>query len=113
MVDLSLFEPLCSALCIPHLTIYDRLGEIRERIGNDFPDAAPRSLFRTADDRWLGLSATSQNTWEGLARAMGFDELVLDDPRFANNAARLDNKDALNEDSTGVAGRPPHRRHHG
>ncbi len=95
VVDLSLFEPLFR-LCIPHLTIYDRLGEIRERIGNDFPDAAPRSLFRTADDGWLGLSATSQNTWEGLARAMGFDSLI-DDQRFANNAARLDNKDALNE----------------
>ena len=95
VVDLSLFEPLFR-LCIPHLTIYDRLGEIRERIGNDFPDAAPRSLFRTLDDRWLGLSATSQNTWEGLARAMGFDAL-LDDPRFANNAARLENKDALND----------------
>ena len=95
VVDLSLFEPLFR-LCIPHLTIYDRLGEIRERVGNDFPDAAPRSLYRTGDDRWLGLSATSQNTWEGLARAMGFDEL-LDDPRFSNNAARLENKDALNE----------------
>ena len=53
VVDLSLFEPLFR-LCIPHLTIYDRSGEIRERIGNDFPDAAPRSLYRTADDRWLG-----------------------------------------------------------
>ena len=94
VVDLSLFEPLFR-LCIPHLTIYDKLGEIRERVGNDFPDAAPRSLYRTADDRWLGLSATSQNTWEGLARAMGLDEL-LSEPRFASNAARLENKDALN-----------------
>ena len=94
VVDLSLFEPLFR-LCIPHLTIYDRLGEIRERVGNDFPDAAPRSLYRTADDRWLGLSATSQNTWEGLARAMGLDDL-LSDPRFADNAARLQHKDALN-----------------
>ena len=95
VVDLSLFEPLFR-LCIPHLTIYNRLGEIRERVGNDFPDAAPRSLYLTDDDRWLGLSATSQNTWEGLARAMGLDEL-LQDPRFANNAARLENKDSLNE----------------
>ena len=95
VVDLSLFEPLFR-LCIPHLTIYDRLGEIRERVGNDFPDAAPRSLFRTGDERWLGLSATSQNTWEGLAQAMGLGDL-LDDPRFTNNAARLQHKDALNE----------------
>ena len=95
VVDLSLFEPLFR-LCIPHLTIYDRLGEIRERVGNDFPDAAPRSLYRTGDDRWLGLSATSQNTWEGLARAMGLDDL-LSDPRFANNAARLESKNDLND----------------
>ncbi len=95
VVDLSLFEPLFR-LCIPHLTIYDKLGEIRERVGNDFPDAAPRSLYRTDDERWLGLSATSQNTWEGLARAMGLDAL-LGDPRFTNNAARLKNKDALSE----------------
>jgi crotonobetainyl-CoA:carnitine CoA-transferase CaiB-like acyl-CoA transferase len=95
VVDLSLFEPLFR-LCIPHLTIYDRLGEIRERVGNDFPDAAPRSLFRTGDERWLGLSATSQNTWERLAQAMGLPDLVAD-PRFADNAARLENKDALND----------------
>ena len=95
VIDLSLFEPLFR-LCIPHVTIYDLLGIVRERVGNDFPDAAPRSLYRTGDDRWLGLSATSQNTWESLARAMGLSEL-LDDPRFLNNAARLENKDALND----------------
>jgi crotonobetainyl-CoA:carnitine CoA-transferase CaiB-like acyl-CoA transferase len=95
VVDVSLFEPLFR-LCIPHVTMFDMLGINRERVGNDFPDAAPRSLFRTGDERWLGLSATSQNTWEGLARAMGLDEL-LGDPRFANNAARLEHKDALNE----------------
>ena len=96
VVDLSLFEPLFR-LCIPHLPMYDLLGIVRERVGNDFPDAAPRSLYRTGDQRWLGLSATSQSTWEALARAMGLSHL-LEDSRFANNAARLENKDALNEE---------------
>ena len=96
VVDLSLFEPLFR-LCIPHLPMYDLLGIVRERVGNDFPDAAPRSLYRTGDQRWLGLSATSQSTWEALARAMGLSHL-LEDARFANNAARLENKDALNEE---------------
>ena len=96
VVDVSLFEPLFR-LCIPHITMYDLLGTVRERVGNDFPDAAPRSLFHTEDGEWLGLSATSQSTWEALARAMGLNEL-LDDPRFADNAARLENKDALNDE---------------
>ena len=95
VIDLSLFEPLFR-LCIPHIPMYDLLGIVRERVGNDFPDAAPRSLFRAGDRRWLGLSATSQGTWEALAHAMGLGELIAD-PRFENNAARLENKDALNE----------------
>ncbi len=94
VIDLSLFEPLFR-LCIPHITMYDLLGTVRERVGNDFPDAAPRSLYHTKDKKWLGLSATSQNTWEGLARSMGLQEL-LTEPRFKDNASRLENKDDLN-----------------
>ena len=94
VIDLSLFEPLFR-LCIPHVTMYDLLGTVRERVGNDFPDAAPRSLYHTKDKKWLGLSATSQNTWEGLARSMGLQEL-LTEPRFKDNASRLENKDDLN-----------------
>ncbi len=94
VVDLSLFEPLFR-LCIPHIPMYDLLGIVRERVGNDFPDAAPRSLYQTGDQRWLGLSATSQSTWEALAKAMGLSDYISD-PRFADNASRLENKDELN-----------------
>ena len=94
VVDVSLFEPLFR-LCIPHVTMFDLLGINRERVGNDFPDAAPRSLYKTADDKWLGLSATSQSTFEGLARAMGMPELA-EKPEFKDNAARLENREALN-----------------
>jgi crotonobetainyl-CoA:carnitine CoA-transferase CaiB-like acyl-CoA transferase len=95
VIDLSLFEPLFR-LCIPHIPMYDLLGIVRERVGNDFPDAAPRSLYQTGDNRWLGLSATSQSTWEALAHAMGLSHYITD-PRFTDNASRLENKDALNE----------------
>lgn len=95
VIDLSLFEPLFR-LCIPHIPMYDLLGIVRERVGNDFPDAAPRSLYQTGDNRWLGLSATSQSTWEALAHAMGLSDHITD-PRFADNASRLENKDALND----------------
>lgn len=105
VIDMSLFEPLFR-LCIPHITMYDRLGIVRERVGNDFPDAAPRSLYRTKDDQWLGLSATSQSTWEGLAKAMGLNEL-LDDPRFQDNNTRLENKDELNDVLQGWLGQRP------
>ena len=94
VIDVSLFEPLFR-LCIPHVTMFDLLGINRERVGNDFPDAAPRSLYRTGDQRWLGLSATSQSTFEGLARAMGMPDLI-DRPAFSDNASRIENREELN-----------------
>ncbi len=96
VVDLSLFEPLFR-LCIPHITMYDLLGINRERVGNDFPDAAPRSLYRTGDNRWLGLSATSQRTFENLANAMGMPDLIQR-PAFQDNASRLENTEELNQE---------------
>ena len=101
VVDLSLFEPLFR-LCIPHVTMFDLLGINRERVGNDFPDAAPRSLYRTGpssdgERSWLALSATSQSTFESLARAMGMPDLI-DRPAFADNAARLENRQELNDE---------------
>ena len=94
VIDVSLFEPLFR-LCIPHVTMFDLLGINRERVGNDFPDAAPRSLYRTGDQRWLGLSATSQSTFEGLAIAMGMPDLI-DRPTFSDNASRIENREELN-----------------
>ena len=102
VVDVSLFEPLFR-LCIPHVTMFDLLGINRERVGNDFPDAAPRSLYRTEDERWMGLSATSQSTFEGLAKAMGMSDLI-DRPSFADNASRIENREELNDELNGWLG---------
>ena len=102
VVDVSLFEPLFR-LCIPHITMFDMLGINRERVGNDFPDAAPRSLYKTSDDHWLGLSATSQSTFERLAQAMGMPNLISR-PEFKDNAARLENRDSLNDELQGWLG---------
>ena len=96
VIDVSLFEPLFR-LCIPHVTMHQQLGLVRERMGNDFPDATPRNLFQAGDGRWLGLSATSQRTWEALAKAMGLPEL-LEDERFRDNAGRMAHRKELNEE---------------
>ena len=102
VVDVSLFKPLFR-LCIPHITMFDLLGINRERVGNDFPDAAPRNLYKTADDRWLGLSATSQSTFESLAKAMGMPDLI-EKEAYKDNAARLENRQNLNVELQGWLG---------
>ena len=102
VVDVSHFAPLFR-LCIPHITMFDLLGINRERVGNDFPDAAPRNLYKTADDRWLGLSATSQSTFESLAKAMGMPDLI-EKEAYKDNAARLENRQNLNVELQGWLG---------
>ncbi|MBI4280153.1 MAG: CoA transferase [Armatimonadetes bacterium] len=93
VIDVSLYEPLFRML-IPHVTQYDLLGLVAQRVGNYFPDAAPRNLYQTGDGRWVAISATSQRTFERLAAAIGHADL-LDDPRFRDNPSRVANREAL------------------
>ncbi|HLW58427.1 MAG TPA: CoA transferase [bacterium] len=87
VIDVSLYEPLFRLL-IPHVTQYAGLGVLAGRVGNEFPDAAPRNLYRAGDGTWIALSATSQRVFQRLAAAIGRADLV-DDPKFRDNAARV------------------------
>jgi crotonobetainyl-CoA:carnitine CoA-transferase CaiB-like acyl-CoA transferase len=93
VIDVSLYEPLFRLL-IPYVTQYTALGIVAQRMGNQFPDAAPRNLYRAADGTWIALSATSQRVFERLAGAIDRPDL-LTDPRFRDNAARVQHREAL------------------
>jgi len=93
VIDVSLYEPLFRLL-IPHVAQYRALGIEARRTGNAFPDAAPRNLYQASDGTWIALSATSQRVFERLAAAIDRPELVTD-PRFADNTARVQHRDAL------------------
>jgi crotonobetainyl-CoA:carnitine CoA-transferase CaiB-like acyl-CoA transferase len=93
VIDASLYEPLFRLL-VPHVTQYDTMGIQAQRVGNIFPDAAPRNLYRAGDGTWIAISATSQRVFERLAPAIGRPDLV-DDPRFRDNARRVENREAL------------------
>jgi crotonobetainyl-CoA:carnitine CoA-transferase CaiB-like acyl-CoA transferase len=93
VIDLSLLEPLHSILG-PDAAVYRVAGSIPPRSGNRSSNSAPRSVFATSDGEWLALSASTQAMAERLFRAIGRPELVQD-IRFRNNAARLENASAL------------------
>lgn len=92
-VDLALFEPILriSEDLIP---AYDRLGVVRERIGNRNPGFAPAGNFLTRDGRWLQIAAGGDRVWARMAEAIGRPELATDE-RFATQRARAQNADAL------------------
>lgn len=94
-IDVSLYEPLFRLL-IPNVTQFDQLGLLVKRLGNRFPDGAPRNLYQASDGQWVALSANSQGIWSQLARAIGREDLV-EDPRFLTNEMRVVNVEELDE----------------
>lgn len=68
-------------------------GEPPGPLGSAHPLAAPYEAF-PAKDGWIAIGAWNQANWLRLVEAMDAPELG-EDPRFATNAGRLRNVDAL------------------
>ncbi|MFQ5757053.1 MAG: CaiB/BaiF CoA transferase family protein [Acidiferrobacterales bacterium] len=92
-IDVSLYEPLFR-LVESQVIGYDQLGIVKQRQGNRLAEDSPRNTYETRDGRWVGISASSQKTFERLAEAMEMPELITDS-RFTSNASRCDNADVL------------------
>jgi len=75
---------------------YDQLGAVRTRSGNRSQYAAPGNVYRTRDGRWASIAASTQSIFVRLCKALGLGHLPAD-PRFADNMARVANRDALDE----------------
>jgi crotonobetainyl-CoA:carnitine CoA-transferase CaiB-like acyl-CoA transferase len=93
VVDLSLLEPMLGILG-PDAGIYQHTGQLPRRMGNRAEVAAPRNAYLCSDGRWMVMSGSTQRMAARILKAVGAPELV-DDPRFADNAARLANIDEL------------------
>ncbi|MDT4820153.1 CaiB/BaiF CoA transferase family protein [Achromobacter agilis] len=94
-IDVSLYEPLFR-LVESQVIGFDQLGIVKQRLGNRLAEDSPRNTYQTRDGRWVGISASSQRTFERLAQALGMPELITD-PRFVDNASRCDHDTALDE----------------
>jgi crotonobetainyl-CoA:carnitine CoA-transferase CaiB-like acyl-CoA transferase len=64
------------------------------RHGSHLPYVEPRGAYRTADDRWVGVSGTSQSVAERIFAAIGRPEMGRD-ARFATNEARIEHGEEL------------------
>ncbi len=98
-VDTSLFEAGIthtywqSAICFA-------TGVSPGAMGTAHPLNAPYQSFETADG-WITIGAANQANWERFLAVIGAPELA-DDPRFATNAARMENLQALVEALTAL-----------
>jgi crotonobetainyl-CoA:carnitine CoA-transferase CaiB-like acyl-CoA transferase len=95
VIDLNLLESMV-AFMAPLTTAYDALGIIPTRNGSQMPFTAPRNVYGTSDGQWIAISTSAQSIAERLLVAIGRPEL-RDDPRFATNHARLENRDMIDD----------------
>lgn len=94
-IDLALTEAVFRLLDVLPIE-FDQLGVTRGRIGNANSYSAPAAVYRTKDDRWVTLAGSTNALYAANCRAIGSPELI-DDPRFANNATRVQHAEELNQ----------------
>ncbi len=93
-VDLALLDVTAAALA-NQATSYLAGGVVPERLGNAHPSIVPYQSFEAADAPFI-VAVGNDEQFRRLAGLVGRPELG-DDPRFARNAARVENRDALAE----------------
>ena len=74
---------------------YLATGENPKRLGNDHPNIVPYQVFATADGHIM-LSIGNDPTFARFCTAFGVPHLITD-PRFATNAARVENRTMVTE----------------
>lgn len=93
IIDLSLLDPLI-AMLEPQAANYRLTGKVKPRTGSRSSNSAPRNVYRAADEQWIALSASTNGMARKLFKAIGRPELI-EDPRFCDNSARLENVEIL------------------
>lgn len=94
-VDVSMMEAM-THFNLDAFTHYLSEGEIMGPYSR--PQVSQSYVMECADGKWVALHMSSpEKFWQGLARAIGYPEL-LDDPRFSTREGRIDHQ----EDMIGV-----------
>jgi crotonobetainyl-CoA:carnitine CoA-transferase CaiB-like acyl-CoA transferase len=101
-VQTSLLETALAWLSM-HIVTYLLGGDEPEPLGSRSPFFAPYEAYRTADGYLVIVGTGGRNSWEELCRVLGLERLQ-EDPRFASNADRVANAEALRAELEAVLG---------
>ena len=95
VIDISILEPIMTAVG-PSPTVYDQLGVVEQRHGNQSANNAPRNTYRTSDGSWVAVSTSAQRIAERVLRLVGHPE-VISEPWFASGRGRVAHADLLDQ----------------
>jgi crotonobetainyl-CoA:carnitine CoA-transferase CaiB-like acyl-CoA transferase len=95
VIDTALYESVF-ALLEGTLTEYDHTGFVRNRTGTTLPGFAPSNLYPCRGGQWIVIAANTDGLFRRLCTLMQREDLV-NDPRFAMQVVRGQNRDAIDE----------------
>ncbi|MBS1852636.1 MAG: CoA transferase [Acidobacteria bacterium] len=93
-LDMALFDSQLTWL-INIGSNYLNAGKEPQRWGNAHPSIVPYQLFQGNDGRYFVVGVGTEVVWQRFTRILGIDKTVGQDPRFAGNAQRVENRQQL------------------
>ena len=82
------------ALQTARLSEYLATDTLAQPLGSAAYATAPDQAFLCEDQRWVGVSVTSEDEWRAFCRAVERPQLA-DDPRFRTNRDRVQHREGL------------------
>ncbi len=76
--------------------VYDKTGEVRERMGTETPSSTPHSHYPTKDGKWVAIACTNDKMFERLANVMAQPELARRD-QYGLKPKRLEAREHINQ----------------
>lgn len=92
MIDISLLDSQVAWLTY-RAGSYFASGEIPEPVGSGHPVIVPYQAFK-AKDCFINIAVGNDQLWQKFCDAVGLEK-TKDDPRFATNAKRVENREAV------------------
>ena len=93
-VKVSLFDSAAELMAVPYLQARYG-GKAPGRVGLKHPTIAPYGGFACADGRDIVISIQNEREWADFCRVVLAEPALLDDPRCATNAARVEHREWL------------------
>ncbi len=92
VVDISLLDSQVAWLTY-RAGAYFASGEVPHPVGSGHPVIVPYQAFK-ARDVYINIAVGNDQLWERFCKAVGLEK-VMNDPRFATNAKRVENREEI------------------
>jgi len=93
-IDMALFDSQLTWL-VNIGSSYLNAGATPSRWGNAHPNIVPYQMFRAGDQKYFVVGVGTEALWRKFVKVLKAEPSLETDPRFAGNALRIQNREAL------------------